>query len=241
MRLTRRPAEGAVVPVAVLLLGTLTLCACSGGGGESSSPTSSSPAGSGSSPSVSAAPPGERVSVQGLSIVLPQGPTWEMQQGAENDLALVRRWVQRPATAGPSSTPTASPSGSATTGPSPTEEAETACVVTLSVEQSTLDIGGYKELLKVLLTGIAPTITDDPTAPAGTKGVVATGAGPTDPASTASPFTSVLRAFLTPKGTLAKVAVVAPRPAPPTCSPEAITATLAWDGAEFAPAASASP
>lgn len=99
------------------------------------------------------------------------------------------------------------------------------------------DMAAYRGYLRDVLR--LTSIEDDPKAPEQVTGVLAAGAGgsgtPDDPS-----FRSALRTWVTPGRTKITVSVATADAAADACDPDAVVATLAWDGTERAATASAS-
>lgn len=209
-----------------LLVGALALAACSasdsGSGGASSTTGSSGHSGSASTsgppPTATTTVTGERVSVAGASVALPTtSEGWEEQQVDTAGGTEETRWVSRAQVGG---------------GPR--------SIVTLNVQGAyDVSLEGYKAYVRTLGGKQVRGIWDDPHPAEGTKGVIAEYQGPVSSTSTATPFTSIIRTWLTPGRTKITVTVVAERPTTDPYDPVAIADSLQWNGTE-APAATSS-
>ncbi|NHA69445.1 hypothetical protein [Phycicoccus flavus] len=208
----------------VLASAVLVLTGCSGGSDDGAGTDGSgkdgtsmgSPSGGSGDSGGAGAVEGERSPVSVASVVVPAALTFERSENTSDPELDEVTW-------------TATPAGAAAP----------VCRIVLGVQSAFPgDVDAYRQYLSDVLR--LEDIRDDPDAPEDTEGVVAQGSGgagtETDPT-----WTSALRTWVTPGSTKITVSVTGADSAADSCDPEAVVATLTWDGSERPSGASATP
>lgn len=203
--------------IAAAVVACVGLTACSGAtsgetepeaGSSETDTTSSSPPSATSEAEV----PGERVSVSVASFVLPEGVKWTEKVISDTAKVDFRKWYATyPGTDEPS------------------------CEISVSAES---DVGDSAVVLlleeaKQMRKKHLQSAEMDPTVPEDVVGTVVTYGGPfTAEDGSKKSFSSTVRQWQTPGNTLIGISVNTNDDGPTECDPDAVAATLQWNGEE---------